>query len=317
MPSVPPLRATTESRRCSRCGHDRPVSEFVWRGRNCAACRATPPPSIARPRTCYACVTVKPWAAFEPRARVCRDCHAERQRIAQAKRRPKTKAGYRTCCDCHELKPLTVAHFYRDTYRSKREGRVEFMRNCRACHIRRVNERAKRKREADPEGRRAKEAEWQREWRARNPERSREYKRRHYARVRKDPVRWQARLEANRMFYRLRAEREGRSLAEITARLTSDRERLFGFVPVAPLIPLVSAYVAAYARESDGGRDEAAALADLGLTSRRWWAWRTEEATQTHLELADAVLTGLGLNPWDVWEGDDLKVWGVDLAPAV
>jgi hypothetical protein len=196
---------------------------------------------------------------------------------------------------------------------------VEFMRVCRVCHIRRVNERAKRKREEDPEGMRAKQAEWQREWRARNTERSREYNRRYLARVRKDRAKWQARLEAQRIGYRLRAEREGRSLAEIGAGPTNDRERLRGFVTVAPLVPLVKAYIAAHARDNDhdAGRNEAAALADLGLNSRRWYEWRKGKATYAHLELADAVLTGLGLHPWDVWEGDDLNVWGVDLASAV
>jgi hypothetical protein len=101
-------------------------------------------------------------------------------------------------------------------------------------------------------------------------------------------------------------------------------ERPVGTLPIAELVPHVEAFLTANARERDNGDiDEAPVLERLGLTTRRWWAWRNGEQTAARFSSIDMVLLGLGLHPWDVWSPDSdtyalaMEMWGFDPLPAV
>lgn len=89
-------------------------------------------------------------------------------------------------------------------------------------------------------------------------------------------------------------------------------------MPIAALVPLVKQRVAGESRE------DWAVLA-LGVDPRTWYDWKRGARTMAHFETADAVLVGLGLNPWDVWRPEDdpevyalaARLWGFDLREAM
>ncbi len=84
-------------------------------------------------------------------------------------------------------------------------------------------------------------------------------------------------------------------------------------VPVAVLVPLIAR------RVTDDAREDWTVLA-LGVEPRTWFDWKRGARTSTQFETADAVLIGLGLNPWDVWRPEDdpavfelvARLWGFD-----
>jgi hypothetical protein len=325
--------AKDATRECRRCHEQRPRVDFLRGGKICAGCRAAPPPSWLgwRPRACFRCHETKTPEAFpfgpsgRKRSTVCQSCHdrAEREKVERTARRKATRVRdgilERRCSKCSKWKPQEGGY---SVTRYTSTGRRVVDSHCLKCRAKDSAARVKA-RKGDPEFRRRR-AEAQRRYRARHREKVREWDRLHRERLKADPQRAQERREAQRIAYRLRREQEGGELADVRAHRPrgNDRER-FGSarVPLAPLLPLVQGYVDANAREVETGsgrrtRMEVTALADLGLSSRQWHSWRNG-VRWVEVKDADAVLVGLGLNPWDVWDGGDLAAFGVEPATAI
>lgn len=115
--------APVETRRCSRCGRELPLTAFRVRSRVCDDCRAgTVPPAATR--VCADCGQEKPLAEFGRKAGrenpggrrpFCRDCGKERRaagvrrhRAAQAAAAaaPPPVAPHKQCTRCDKSKPL-------------------------------------------------------------------------------------------------------------------------------------------------------------------------------------------------------------------
>lgn len=225
-------------RACSRCHETRPAADFVFRGNVCAACRSS---DHSRPRACLRCHETKPADAFDrgPSGRrhlgVCRAClaaEADAKRLRRERRQAtwKTADGYvRRCYRCRQIKPIPDG-FYR--IHAHINGLSAYAYECRACQIERVVRRDREIRR-DPEcaaARRASKARQQRQWRERNQQRSRDIQRAYRQRVMADPARRQQFLEAQRIAYRLRQERNGHGLPVIEGAASS-----WVYLPLAPV----------------------------------------------------------------------------------
>lgn len=303
-------------RPCPVCAVEQPLGPF---DKKCEACRVE-----ATKAACVRCHERKlpeefPVAASR-RSTVCQLCvdteREERERKArerQATREVAPGRWERRCVDCREWKEL-IEHFP-VAYGDQPEGPRRRHRVCKPCSV----ERTRRYRQdvmADPKAaarHRAYNARMMREWRAKNPEKARAARRRHMARVRRSPAKWEAYLERQRINYRLRAEREGRTVSEERARwvLASRRrkrgrpaqlENRTGRVHAAPLA--VAIYRAAL--EEGVSPDLVCARFDVPPRTLYRWAHGGEavdgSAALAQHAIADRVLVGLGLLWWEVYD---------------
>lgn len=301
-------------RRCIVCRKVKPRTEFKDRARKCRGCVSIPPPSANRlkPRACMHCHEVKPPDAFDfgpggrRRKGVCRECEAreaaEREQ-RQAERRttwkdPRTGRMVRRCSGCREVKPLATAFGWLNRAHTQRQW------ICRQCVSKRQTER-RRARVKDPElaeAIRARERFYKRRWKARNPERHLAGVRRRIERRKLDPEQTARRQEADRMRYRLRAERNGTDPAEMKrargATMTVEGEMM----PTLPALPLAEAIGRALRRRPDSTVETV--CGEIGIPARTYTAWRAGERQSVQFDVADRVLTRLGLLWFDAYDAD-------------
>jgi hypothetical protein len=326
------MGAARQARACSRCGEIKPPEDYVHRGRTCAACRAAGPPSAHRnlPRYCLRCHELKPpeafaWGdgrkttrkgqrpAFRRRRGVCQACidqelreREEREQRAADRRSTWTVRGRRVrrCSKCGEVKDLENGF-----YVIRRNPRIEYGYRCRTCTIK-ASVASKQRRLADPATRdteREKRRRWQREWRPHNPEAYHAAQRRWAERMKADPERYARHLEACRLAWRLKRERDGADLSNIRALRVRrmPRDRTPGRLPVAPLVEVIDRAIRQAGLDRDyqvGSTEEF--LRELGLEPRSVRRWRTGEFETVQFDIADIALTRLGLTWWDVWPAD-------------
>jgi len=314
-------RQAQRTRVCVRCEEPRPLSEYAPHGRCCAACSDKPP--LGRPRTCLRCGVVKEADAFawgdgtkgrgvsRRRKGSCLECEAATRAAKElaAKERAAKRSSWeqdgvmmRRCSRCTAVKPLETG-FYVDEPAAKGMKRWRYW--CKTCDAKRSTE-YKRRRFTGPEMR-AKYAAWNREWRKRNPERYKAALKRYADKVKADPQRHAAHLENCRIAYRLRQESRGRSLDSIRKQrahlpLPADT---FGRLPALPIVRALESYAR---REAV---DEASVCEFVGIDPRNLFAWRMGERQLVQFDVADRVLTGLGLSWWDVWDENDPAVRAV------
>jgi hypothetical protein len=159
-----------------------------------------------------------------------------------------------------------------------------------------------------------------------NRESSRRYNERHrerrlkshrdyMARVKADPAKHARFLEARRIWYRLKAEQEGRPLESISAPRATMAKGADGrrVLPSKPLAAFIDAKVAT-AREFDkvlgipAGDKDATGVSgmcrELGVNERRLRSWRDGKENVT-LTKAEAVLLAAGASWAEVWAPDD------------
>ena len=197
----------------------------------------------------------------------------------------------RRCSMCGGVKPLEAAFYIS---RPRVEGPKRWRYMCMDC-------------EKGPE-QRAKHAVWKREWARRNPELEAAANKRYLDKLKADPERYAVHLENCRIAYRLRQERDkGRSLDDIRQQrahhpLPADD---FGRLPALPLALALESY----ARRGAIPEENACELA--GIDPRNLFAWRTGERELVLFDVADRVLTRLGLSWWDVWDENDPAVRAV------
>ena len=315
-----------ECRRCTGPIDDdaRPDGKGHWL---CADCRVIPPASALRrpPRGWLRCQKVKPVEAFawgpgrgkglyRRRSGVCEVCReAEREEKAR-RRRQARKAPFeladgrlvRRCSACREVKDLH-ADFYVQNRRQPERVLSRWRYSCKRCDVARCTEINRRKLQT-PEGK-AKRRLWQDRWRRRNPERYREMQRAHAARVKADPERHAKRLEADRLAYKLRRERQdGVDVTKLVTfskvAMPRDKIRMLPALPLARKIDLL-------VRKDElalgtNGSTEGAVCAQLGIDPRQLFAWRKGEIELVQFDVADRVLTNAGWLPFDVWDDEVL-----------
>jgi DNA-binding Xre family transcriptional regulator len=313
-----PCREAVPTKTCKLCRETKPATDFVKRGQKCSACRALPFPSTVRvrnaPRACFRCHERKPADAFDwgeggehyrRRRAVCIDCYAAEREGKRIQLATWEEDGelVRRCVACREIKPLEASYY---VSRPAASGVSKWAYECKACTSKRTGQAERRLRD-DPvkeARRRAQRSAATLRWRARNPERVREANRRHRARIMADPKRAARLRESNRMSYRLRRERrDGVNVADLRVLLPAvDREH-GGHLQSAPLAAAAYARLAVMSRERGVGIDE---LADaIGVGGRRLRAWRTGESPSVQFDVADRVLTTLGLMWWEAYDESD------------
>lgn len=205
---------------------------------------------------------------------------------------PETGRWTRVCCECRETKDLE-----RDFYKARREmlGKPgDWGYQCKGCKQKQLKALERRQR-ADPEKGpvlRAYYARLAREWRARNPERDRARRKAYEERLRKDSMRYTRRLENKRIEYRLRAERAGRTVRNLPARMGAEPSPN---LPAPPLAELLDGM----AQQYEGG---VAALGEaLGFSPRNLYGWREGQRPYVKFHVADRILTNAGVAWWEVW----------------
>jgi hypothetical protein len=142
-------------KRCTRCGEDKPTTQFVKRARSrdgfaswCRPCTSTyraehyrqvcaSEPHVSAPRICHTCHTEKPASEFYLRARGarlmsrCKDCWKARQRRVTALRNQRselpTPPETLECLHCRRVLPRAAFAANRTTARG-------FQSRCRDCH---------------------------------------------------------------------------------------------------------------------------------------------------------------------------------------
>lgn len=311
--------AAPKFRPCQRCGEDKPASDFVRWGRVCAGCRALPVPSRVKrsKRKCARCFVLKDAEAFawgdgrrgrgtyRRRRGVCLECEAaerEAKRLAAEARRASWEQDgvvVRRCCKCGEVKPLEE-DFY--VTLPNATGMKRWRYACRSCDNQRVD--AYRRRMLKDSETRAKYAKWKRQWARRNPERYKAAQKRYADKIKADPKKHAAHLEACRIAYRLRQEAKGRNLDEIRRqRAQFPAHDQIARVPAEPLVHAIEAF-ARRMELTDGEACE-----HVGIAARNLFGWRAGERRMVQFDVADRVLTRLGLAWWDVWDASHREVF--------
>lgn len=86
-------------------------------------------------------------------------------------------------------------------------------------------------------------------------------------------------------------------------------------LPVAPLAATVARHIERVAPAIGGGgcawRDSC--LMDIGVHPRRYYEWTRGRSLTVHIELADRVLTALGLDWVEVWPRDEFPEFAARL----
>jgi hypothetical protein len=278
---------------------------------------ASPTPSH---RACVRCQEVRPIEMFEMgpsgkrRRGVCTTCaEAEGYRLDRrprngkpggGQRRTFTKDGrrYRTCRRCERTLRLTAQSFHRH-HTTYKDGTPMYGYLCKPCaraEVSRRYEQGKRDPEASAR-RRAQAREAQRRYARRHVERVKAQRKAAVERLRANPAKYAAFLERRRMERRLRRERTGRSLVTRNGALRGPVTMPSG-PRVLPAKPLAVAIARAVIRHQDTVE---AICESIGTDARSYTAWRSErEGVQ--VDVADRVITGLGLLWFDVYDED---VW--------
>lgn len=220
---------------------------------------------------------------------------------------------WRECKKCHDRMPLDVHHF-NVTY-TRKDGRRNYRHECRQCKARLATERDRRLR-YDPATREqylAARRETVASYMASVPEKVKQWREADKERFRKDPERQEHyrvmraayyaenadRIRENaRMRWRLKAEREGRTIAARPVLQGSARKRepihqSHVTVPAEPVCGLLMRLIRAY------GATEAAAMA--GVSPRLLHHVTHEAGAVLSLDSADVICTRLGFNLFDFW----------------
>jgi hypothetical protein len=299
--------------------------------------------------TCVFCSAGLPWAR---KARtICdrRECKSAasaasgRQAAARARRR-QIEAAERTCTGpCGRTLPQDRDHY--SIRKRDDDGTIRWDAQCKRCrneqHRRRYAERAdyrakkladaRRQRdreralmEADPDfaaEQRQRKREWQAAYRAAHPDRIRKWQARYRRSVKRSPTKLRRKREGQRIGYRLRAERAGRTVRVRTVERDRDEQRQhYGRLPVAPLAEAVERHIArelaVFGATGAANITRESIAESLGTTARTLSAWKpdddgTAERVLVKFDTADAILQALGLHPFDVWQDPDvLALWG-------
>jgi hypothetical protein len=206
----------------------------------------------------------------------------------------------RTCNRCGETKPIT--EYNRDG--KTPDGRQRRRAICRACDAVRVAEYHRWASQADPTYRERRRVA-SRDWRARNADvaraRNRVKARRAYEQLRQDPERYARYLEDARMRYRLRLLRAGKAPALVPPREEPRNREVTHRLPAAPLAAVLARFVAREGVDEERGGGVGRVCDRAGIPDRTYFAWRTGEREHVNFDVADRVLTNLGLMWWDVW----------------
>lgn len=225
--------------------------------------------------------------------------------------------GAKHCCQCK-----AVGRFSPDPDRSQfcvtgaRAGGYNV--RCKTCELERVMEYTR----AHPEGKQRRDERYRERLRrdpaayARVRAVGRASSRKRYQRIRKDPERWGELLANNRIYYRLKAEREGRKITRIVrGGVVAGYIPSFGnggeHLPEAPLRAWLEAVILCKGNNLDFG----ALARELGTNERQLRSIRMVEYATRLLSLADTMLTYYG-RPVDVpgygwvWRVEDL--WPVE-----
>lgn len=227
------------------------------------------------------------------------------------------EGAYR-CCDCDEVGRFSPKP-ERSSFSPTTSRRGAYGVRCKPCETRRVVAYA----QTHPEGKRLRDARY-RERLYNDPvayqrvrEVGRASHRRHYERIRNDPERWAAMLANNRIYYHLKAEREGREITRVVRLGVVDGwKKSFGNngegLPEAPLRAWLEAVIA----KRDEDVDLGTLAAELGVAERQLNSIQRAEYPCRQLGVADRMLTlydrpievpGYGV----VWRIEDL--WPVEL----
>lgn len=154
---------------------------------------------------------------------------------------------------CHQREPLKLHA------RCRTCSRI-YMRGWQADHKERVSEYQREYRERNLEASRKRGREYQRRRRA-DPETApivKEQMHRSWQKMRDDPVRWAERLESQRINYRLKAEREGRSVRQIREKTYAEgngKVPVHGYVNAAELAPLILEWLGEFHSHPLGGHE--------------------------------------------------------------
>lgn len=211
---------------------------------------------------------------------------------------PDTGRWVRRCCLCVEVKDLE-RDFYRNTT-GPASGAKDWSYRCKGCDQEHAKGIEKRQRQDAVAGVvvRIKDRQRKRQEREDNPEPHRQACRRHRERLRRDGKAWTRYLETQRIAYHLRKERGSGMTARrlSTARLNRDA---LPYLPAAPLLDLLETMAEAR------GCTMKDLAAEFGFSPRRLRGWRNGEYERTRFDVADRILTAVGLQWWDVWPAED------------
>lgn len=224
---------------------------------------------------------------------------------------PVTGRWTRVCRSCKQTKDLEHG-FYCDR-RGENDEPVRWSHECKVCTKERTNAYYHEKMSIPhlAERERARQRRNVRSWRARNREREHAAKRRYRAKLLKDRARHARILENRRIRTRARRESEGKPTNRRMKTATKASDSL-PKLPAAPLAALVDEHVRRVQAEHDlergdhnlNGASAKSVCSSLGIDERMLRAWRTGERVSVQFDVADRVLTALGVQWHDVWDPD-------------
>jgi hypothetical protein len=283
-----------------------------------------------------------------PRRAICdrRSCKSAasalggRRASARGRRRRKADAAERTCAGpCGRTLPQDRAHFAirglrddgtvrgwdagckscrREAQRARYRERPEY-RDAKLRQAVEQRDRIKARMEVDAEFRDAERARgraYQRDYARRHPERVKAWQAGYRRKVAADPELRRRKRENERIDARLRAERQGRTIrARESVRVRDEAQVAHPPLPARELGEAVEWHITralstSWHAETSATRETLAE--GLGTTARTVRAWLTGERATVRFDTADAVLTALGLAPFDVWDDPDvLALFGV------
>jgi hypothetical protein len=318
----------TARRSCMTCKQMRPVDAFARsnsrRCKRCAGLRNGVDGSMKMKRRCKRCGRVRAITMFAPtgqpggRRQLCVDCvpiadaEAEARRRNGEARKATWKEGgrwVRRCCDCRKIKSLRHDFYPAVAKRSAPlPRRMAYI--CKSCSTLRSNEMARQQRQDPVFGPliRKQQAEYRRRWRRQNPGREGINHRAYLARVRADPERYRVMLENQRIAYRMREERKGRTVG--TARRWVGDAEPKRLVPSWPLAAAIEALATAWSSYDDSGLEQSGTtlLCELlEISPRTLMSWRIGQRPFASEDLADRILQRLDLPWWEVWNEETTR----------
>lgn len=195
----------------------------------------------------------------------------------------------RECRICHKAFPLDTEHFYVNRWRD--DGTPLFRWQCKDCYNA-AHRKAYRSNPAALAERRTRWAWDARQRRRRDPEPMREAVRRYREKVRQDEAKLQARRDAARKWY----ARHRR--VPVIGKAGAGDSKAFPKVPATPLGVLLEDHAAR------NGLTYVTFGKRLGISERALREWRKCGRT-AYFNMADRVLSRLGLLWWEVWTEDN------------
>ena len=201
----------------------------------------------------------------------------------------------RQCFDCAGVKPLT-----KEFWPYKQNQYQGICKDCTNAKRRAHRAELKALGLVDVEAERRKKTEFSRKWREKNREKARALQRAYKARVRADPERHARFRETERIAYRLRLERRGKTLEQVRGvkSIMAPEPRL-QVLPSKPIVDLIERR--AKMTDLDVGQY---CETRLGFEARSLYRWR-KEGLPISFNMADGILQALDLRWEDVWPRDE------------